>query len=216
MGGIRVDERLETGIAGLFAAGEAIGGPNGANRLSGNAITEALVFGERAGRMAAEAAGEAMPDIGAAAAAPLAVIAEAARRGNGHDTLSPSAAIADLQQVMQRDVGPFRTGAGLQRALARIAELRRALPEMPVGSARAFNQQRADWFELRNMLPVAESVARAALARTESRGAHQRDDFPTLDDGWTVNQVVRLEGDALSLARTGVQALDGPELEVAS
>jgi succinate dehydrogenase/fumarate reductase flavoprotein subunit len=211
MGGIRVDERMAATVPGLFAAGETVGGPNGANRLSGNAITEALVFGELAGREAAKLAG-APPDVSEAARAPLAALdAAVAQAGDGP---SPAAAIAELQALMQADVGPFRTDEGLRRALAGIARLREALPTMPTGGGGPFNLQLADWLELRNMLLVAASITTAALARTESRGAHQRSDFPTLDADWEVNQVLALNGTGVALRRQAVPKLDPAQWQI--
>ncbi len=209
MGGLRTDDSLATNVPGLFATGEAVGGANGANRLSGNAITEAFVFGELAGRSAAALSTVAMPETEQAAKPFLAMIEGAMNRPG--DSMTPTAAIAELQTIMQRDVGPFRTGAGLQRALENLAELEAALPGMPTGSAAAFNQQLADWFGLRNMLLVAKSIATAALARTESRGAHQREDFPGLDDAWAYNQIIRLEGNGLQLSRGEVRRLSPEE-----
>ncbi|MEQ9642434.1 MAG: FAD-binding protein [Alphaproteobacteria bacterium] len=212
MGGIRVDEDMASTVPGLFAAGEALGGPNGANRLSGNAITEALVFGERAGRSAAALAGGADANIAAAARATLATLEGAI--GRAGDGPTPTAAIAELQQLMQDDVGPFRTAEGLERAVTRIGELRRALPTMPTGAGGGFDMQLADWLELRNMLLVADCVARAALARDESRGAHQRSDYPTLAERWEENQVVTMDGDDVTLRRSPVPRLDPAILEV--
>ncbi len=206
MGGLRVDDSLATNVANLFAAGEAVGGANGANRLSGNAITEAFVFGELAGRSAAAAAGNGgAPDIREAARPFLAHMDGA--RGRVGQGPSPTAAIATLQTILQQDVGPFRRAEGLTRALAAMAELAAALPEMPTGTAAAFNQQLADWFGLRNMLVVAKSIATAALSRTESRGAHQREDYPGLDQAWTCHQVTRLEGDEILLSPGKVRRL---------
>ena len=218
MGGLRVDDTLATDVANLFAAGEAVGGANGANRLSGNAITEAFVFGELAGRSAAEAAAKSsMPDVRDVASPYLAVIDEAGRRPESDGARTPTAAIADLQSILQRDVGPFRTGDGLKRALAAIAELADELPLMATGGAMAFNQQFADWLALRNMLEVARTIAAAALARTESRGAHQREDHPSLDEAWTCNQIIRRNnseiGGGITLSRAEVRRL--PALEAA-
>ena len=206
MGGLRVDEKLATSVTNLFAAGEAVGGANGANRLSGNAITEAFVFGELAGRSAAAAvAGEAMPNIMEAAKPCLAVIEEAA--GRESEGRSPTEVIAELQALLQRDVGPFRTAEGLERAMTAIRDLITALPFMPTGGAMAFNQQLTDWFALRNMLGVARAIATAALAREESRGAHQREDYPGLDEAWTCHQVIRSDGDDMAVDRTEVRRI---------
>ena len=100
---------------------------------------------------------------------------------------------------MADDVGPFRTGDKLVRALATIDELTAALGERPAGDGSRFDLRRIEWFDLRNMLLVARTVTAAALRRTESRGAHQREDFPGMLPQWQVNQVVRLAGGALAI-----------------
>src|SRR5207302_1823835 len=87
---------------------------------------------------------------------------------------------ADARMHMADNVGPLRTGAKLQRALATIADLTEALGDRPFGDGRSFDLQRLEWFDLRNMLLTAHVVTEAALARTESRGAHQREDFPEM------------------------------------
>jgi succinate dehydrogenase/fumarate reductase flavoprotein subunit len=110
-----------------------------------------------------------------------------------------------LQAVMSDDVGPLRTKDGLTRALAAIDNMTHDIGERPFGDGGAFDMVRLDWFDLRNMLLVAHTVARAALARTESRGAHQREDHPGMLPQWRVNQVVRLSGGAVSL--TSVPAM---------
>ena len=185
MGGIRADTDMRTSVPHLFAAGEAVGGANGANRLSGNAITEAVTFGRRAGaRAAALAAKTTMPAL-------------SATTGNGkRPDLNPAAALVELQQVMNRDVGPLRTAAGLQRAIAHIESINIELPAPHDG----LDAEWVDLHDLRNMRLVAECVTRAALARTESRGAHQRDDFPDSDAGWQRRQAIRLEGDTCKLS----------------
>jgi succinate dehydrogenase/fumarate reductase flavoprotein subunit len=184
MGGIAVDERLMSRVPGLFAAGEAAGGANGANRLSGNAIPEALVFGERAGRSAAAyAAGRrrhASPNrTGVSAVDQIRRLAE----GQNGD-IAAAELLEALRDVMWRDVGPLRNAAGLARAAARLGELRAALPDVAVAPGTAFNPVLSDWFELRASLLAAEAVTGAAAARRESRGAHQRDDFPDTDSAW--------------------------------
>ena len=199
MGGIAVDARMETGIPGLFAAGEAVGGANGANRLSGNAVTEALVFGRRAGRSAAERAAriDAQPFRHEAAREAVALATA------GRDTAdAPNSAemILSLQDTMADDVGAFRTGAKLERAIVRLDRLARDLGERPFGDRAPFDMQRIDWLDLRNMVLVARTVARAALRRVESRGAHQREDFPGLLPHWRVNQVVRWRDGALDIS----------------
>jgi len=198
MGGIRVGSTLETGARNLFAAGEAIGGANGANRLSGNAISEALVFGRRAGLAAAarakESKGASWHDASAHASLDL-VSATGAK-----PAINLAALITKLQHVMESHVGPFRSGPGLETALDEIAALTDALGAVPPGAPGRFDPERLDWFDARNMLLIAEAVTRAALARRESRGAHQRDDFPATDEAWRVNQALSLDGSELVLA----------------
>ena len=202
MGGIRVTPDMRTDVAGLLAAGEAIGGANGANRLSGNAVTEALVFGRAAGQTAAEMARHGGNVWCEAAAEPaLALVA-----APGPGSVNTAAVVSDLQSLMNRHVGPFRTAAGLNAALAGIRRLRTAIGTVPPGTPGGFDTVRLDWFDARNMLLVAEAVAAAALAREESRGAHQRDDFPETDEHWAVNQAISLRDGKLSLERRPVKA----------
>jgi len=191
MGGIRADIDMQTTLPHLFAAGEAVGGANGANRLSGNAITEAFTFGRRAGlRAAALAAKTGMPSIKPKpSAAPLS--ASVSR-------INPAAEIASLQAVMSEHVGPVRTCAGLERALEHISALGPECERFRAPQA-GLDPEWIDWHDLRNMRLVAECVTRAALARTESRGAHQRDDFPQTSEHWRRHQRVRLSSDGVRL-----------------
>jgi succinate dehydrogenase flavoprotein subunit len=199
MGGIAVDAEMRSGVENLFAAGEAVGGPSGANRLSGNAITEALVFGERAGRFAAVAAACAPDWDEAAAEAPLARL-----RGNGGigtGSANPAALIAELQALMDSDVGALRTSDGLERGLARIRQLRDQIPALRPPASGAFDPSLSDWFDLDNMALMAEAVAAAASAREESRGAHQREDFPMTDPGPPARFRLRLSDDTLEIVQ---------------
>jgi succinate dehydrogenase / fumarate reductase, flavoprotein subunit len=208
MGGVVADDRMQTAVPGLFAAGEAVGGANGANRLSGNAITEAFVFGRRAGRSAAQYAkqGRAQTFQPAGARHTLDLLAP-----DQNKDINTAAMIATLQATMADDVGPFRTKGKLERALGVIDQMTRVIGERPGGDGDAFDLRRIEWFDLRNMLLVARAVAEAALKRAESRGAHQREDFPGLLPEWGVNQVIRLDGSRLvltsapALARTAAQ-----------
>jgi succinate dehydrogenase/fumarate reductase flavoprotein subunit len=204
MGGVVADERMETSLAGLLVAGEVVGGANGANRLSGNAITEALVFGRRAGRSAAERAKRTrlQPFHAEGARGALDLLASAEKRKN----LNTAAMIERLQTVMARDVGPFRTGAELERALREITDMEDELGDRPVANGMAFDLAQLEWFDLRNMLLVARSVAMTALARTESRGAHQREDFSEMLPVWQKNQMVRLRDHDLEISAAAAAA----------
>ena len=197
MGGVVADDRMATEVPGLLVAGEAVGGANGANRLSGNAITEALVFGRRAGRSAAERVERARARAFRPQAARTALDLLDGRAD--HSDINTAATIQQLQATMADDVGPFRTEGKLRRALAAIEETTRALGERPGGAGGAFDLRLLEWFDLRNMLLVARTVTMAALARTESRGAHQREDFPGMLPQWRVNQVARLGSGGLAL-----------------
>ncbi len=183
MGGVRVDAAMRTDVPGLLAAGEAVGGANGANRLSGNAITEALAFGRIAGATAAGMTGAVAPGDAREALALLNATGPA---------LNTAALVARLQGIMSAGAGPFRTAAGLRRALDGLDawDIGAAPPGAP---GVPHDLARLDWFDLRQMLLVARLVVTAALAREESRGAHQREDFPQSDAAWQRRQVVRCE-----------------------
>ncbi len=192
MGGLVADARMATAVPGLFAAGEAVGGAGGANRLSGNAVSEALVFGHRAGRSAAEHARRvALPAIGPQATRDA--IDLVAADMPAVDDFNTAAAIEALQVAMASDVAPLRDARRLQRALATIADLAAALGDRPCGAASAFDLRRLEWFDLRNMLLVAQAIAVAALTRCESRGAHQREDFPHMLPEWHRHLLVRFD-----------------------
>ncbi len=206
MGGVKADARMSTELPGLYVAGEVVGGANGANRLSGNAITEALVFGRRAGRSAAERCrSTALPRLRAQDA--RSIVDLISTIGDGRDAANTAAMIARLQAIMADDVGPFRTGAKLRRALAGIAALGEELGDEPPGLGAPFDLQRLEWFDLRNMIAVAYAVAQSALNRCESRGAHQREDFPTMLPHWQVHQTVRWREGRLRVAGAPAEAM---------
>ena len=192
MGGVRVNVNMQTRIEGLYAAGEAVGGANGANRLSGNAITEAFVFGQRAGVSAAAAAQQSQLSWDETFARKTLVRLGARNEKPANAGAAPAVVQAELQKLMWEKAGPFRTGEKLAAALARIQEMQENdLPRLNVGSQNRFNLDLQDWFELRAMLATAETVVRSALAREESRGAHQREDFTESTDVFLKNQVLQ-------------------------
>ena len=186
MGGVRVDSDMRTSVPQLFAAGEAVGGANGANRLSGNAITEAFTFGRRAGERAAALA----------ARTSLSGVAHSSDLPVGKKDVNPAAEIASLQALMHAHVGPLRTRAGLEKALDAITALAPHCAEL--GTPRpGLDAEWIDLHDLRNMRLVAECVARAALTREESRGAHQRDDFGETREAWQHHLRMRMAGERL-------------------
>jgi succinate dehydrogenase / fumarate reductase flavoprotein subunit len=199
MGGIAVDTQMRTGLSGLFAAGEAVGGANGANRLSGNAITEAFVFGRRAGQCAAAfASGKSANSETADNEA--AIIALITAEPPQHE-INTAALVETLQAIMQNDVGALRTEAKLKRAIDKIDRMTAEIGDRPQGSGKSFDMRRVDWLDLRNMLMVAKSVAEAALARTETRGAQHREDYPETAPDWAFNQFIRLRDGRVTLSK---------------
>ncbi|HEY7130657.1 MAG TPA: FAD-binding protein, partial [Candidatus Limnocylindrales bacterium] len=204
MGGIRVDaETGATTMPELFAAGEVAGGMHGANRLGGNSLSDLLVFGERTGAGAAAHAasvdGEPHVDPAQVRAAE-AELEEPLARTAGTD---PYRLREELQSVMQSLVGIFRTKDDLEQAIDRLDGIRDRARDLKVIGGRTFNPGWNLVFEVRNLVEISEAVARSALAREESRGAHSRLDFPdTLDDWGKVNVAVRREDGAMTVSTT--------------
>src|SRR4029077_20969565 len=161
MGGIIADERMATALPGLLVAGEAVGGAHGANRLSGNAITEALVFGARAGRSAADYVrrSSTSPDPADGASKAIALIAADASTSD----FNTAEMLQTLQKTMQDNVGALRSEAKIVVALDIIRRLTEELGNTPPGDGNRFDMRRIEWFDLRNMLLVARVVAEAAL-----------------------------------------------------
>jgi succinate dehydrogenase / fumarate reductase flavoprotein subunit len=182
MGGIKVDP--DTGastLPGLFAAGECSGGMHGANRLGGNSLSDLLVFGRRAGMGAAEFARANAGPVGfdeQAISETERVLLEPFERSSGE---SPYEIQFALQDIMQNRVGIMRTAEDLQSAIDSFPGLWERWRRVRVEGTRMFNPGWHLYWDLHNMLTIAESVARAALQREESRGGHTRVDFPETD-----------------------------------
>ncbi len=182
LSGIEVDAAMQTTVDGLLACGEAIDGMHGANRLSGNAITEALVTGRIAGETAAARPRTARAPIARA------VESEWARlqafwhpRAVGHDEIRLARLKARLQHVMWTGAGPLREEAGLQSALADVRAVRAEAGDVALARTTVFPLSLQEKVELRTMIDVSEAVILGALARTETRGAHVRLDYPETD-----------------------------------
>ncbi len=187
MGGIHTDIHGATPLEGLFAAGEAACvSINGANRLGSNSLTELLVFGARAGKAAAEYATSGAPP------SPASIQAQGldeerrlhrgilGRRGGGERLATLR---TEMQAAMEAGAGIYRDREGLQAAADRIREIRERMDGVGLDdSSLSFNTELVSFLELENMLDVAESILHSALHREESRGAHQRSDFPERDD----------------------------------
>jgi fumarate reductase flavoprotein subunit len=186
MGGVHTDLQGATPLAGLYAAGEAACvSINGANRLGSNSLPELLVFGARAGQAAAAYAAQA-PEPSAAVMAQ----AEDEKRRLERDFLRKSGGRErlatlrqEMQQVMEQSAGIYRTGAGLAAAASKLRELQERFGDVALQDhSRTFNTELTAALELSFMLDVAEAIVGSALRREESRGAHQRTDFPARDD----------------------------------
>jgi succinate dehydrogenase / fumarate reductase flavoprotein subunit/fumarate reductase (CoM/CoB) subunit A len=210
MGGIEVNANMQSDVPGLYAAGEIVGGANGANRLSGNALPEAMVFGACAGQAAARAIrGKTPPHWDAATAVQqLDVIRRVKASGERKSAgAAPTRMLSELKQLMWTKVGAFRTAKDLTDARDRIRVMRtRELDELKVAPDTIHNASLVEWFELRNGLQAGEAVAVAGLNRRESRGAHQRLDFPQTLDAYQINQTIALPNGEIA------SSFDGPQL----
>jgi fumarate reductase (CoM/CoB) subunit A len=180
MGGVEIDENGRSSLHGLYAVGEVSGGIHGANRLSNNSLPEAMVFGRRAGKHAARSAPNTtvdveVPNLWRAVEAQL----------DGQDSTKEELAEfhRELRGIVGRSLGIVRTESGLLEGLEQVASMRRRLGDIQRRSGSDLRKH----VELGFMLDTAEISLRTALARVESRGAHYRDDFPDVRDGWDIS-----------------------------
>jgi succinate dehydrogenase / fumarate reductase, flavoprotein subunit len=207
MGGVRVDsDTQESSVGGLYAAGEVGGGMHGANRLGGNSLSDLLVFGKLAGEYAAKKAKETslgtinQDEVERQAAEALTFFGD----GQGEN---PYAIHEELRAMMQSLVGIVRTKEDLESALGKIAALRERAARAKVGGNIQYNPGWHLALDLKNMLDISEAVTRAALERTESRGAHTREDFPDTDKEWgKVNVIVRQSREEIQAVREPLEA----------
>ncbi len=197
MGGIRVDadSQMST-VPGLFAAGECAAGLHGANRLGGNSLSDLLVFGKRAGEFAAQFAKEngaaSIPEefVEQAAAKALEPFAREQSDDNAYKVQ------LDLRRMMQSHVGIVRIEQEMAAALPLLEEFEQRARKVPVDGNRDFNPGWHTALDLPSMLHISQAVARSALVRKESRGAHFRLDYPEKDPAaGKLNTVVRKSKD---------------------
>ncbi|MGB6044291.1 MAG: FAD-binding protein, partial [Pirellulales bacterium] len=203
MGGVRVDaETQESTLPGLFAAGEVAGGMHGSNRLGGNSLSDLLVFGKRAGEFAAAYAQQISSHGQLNEDEIKHSVGEALKPFEESNTENPYTVHEDLREVMQNLVGIVRTDEDLRAALGKLEELRQRAVNVKVGGNIQFNPGWHLALDLWNMLDISEAVTRAALDRTESRGAHTREDHPGSDAEWgKVNNIVRQQGNEIQVLR---------------
>jgi succinate dehydrogenase / fumarate reductase flavoprotein subunit len=215
MGGIRVDaETAQATVPGLFAAGEAAAGLHGSNRLGGNSLSDLLVFGRRAGLNAAEHAKQSGPVTidGQEVMEATREMLEPFERPSGE---SPYDIHRDLQEAMQNYVGIFRNEDDLKKGLMELESLKARADKVRVEGSRLFNPGWHLARDLKAMLTVSEAVARSALERKESRGAHSRIDYPNYDEGWSKQNNIIVQGDdEMQLKQRLVEEMPGGLKEI--
>ena len=192
MGGVVVDEQCETSVPGLYAAGEVVGGIHGANRLAGNALTDTQVFGALAGKHAAKkalASAFAPMSQGRADEAKARIETVLQRK----DGIDPAEVKDEITETMSTYVGVIRDEEGLQKAAGVLEDVRtNKIDKLKLSGDRSF-EALAGLLETENLLLAGSLVVKAATLRTETRGAHNRDDYPDTDDKWEKNIVLHLE-----------------------
>ena len=224
-GGIRIDEWGHSTVAGLYAAGEAAGGVHGANRLGASSMPDIQVFGRRAGLTAARECHDRRGDLDSALAWAQNRAQALEQPLHRSDGMTPSSVKRRIQELTTREVGLVRNAKGLQQVSDTLAELgEQVLPRLAVtGRSRVLNREWMETIELENMTAVVGCMAAAALQRTETRGAHYRQEFPERnDEEWSANLYVRKDGDrprvekrplvleAGTAGQTGTAAQAGP------
>ncbi len=200
MGGVRINRDGFTNLAGLFAAGEDAGGVHGANRLGGNGVAESTVFGARVGDAVVQWVKDA--DLAEFIAGQVErAQAEADVLLNRAQGENPFLLREELGSVMWERVGIVRHGEKLKQAIEQIAALRQRTEEVAARGGRAFNLGWQQALDMRNLLAAANLIARSALHREDSRGAHYRQDFPQTDNAnWLKNiYMARNGGDDLRM-----------------
>jgi fumarate reductase flavoprotein subunit len=206
MGGVVVDVDTRTAMEGLYVAGEDAGGAHGSNRLGGNGVANSTVYGGIAGdTMAADI--RKMPTL----RDPDEEVLEAEVARALHPLQTAPGLVQPLRKTLQDymwdHVGVMRNQAGMERGLTGIAEVSDALMQTGVaGDTRAFNLTWHDWLNLRALCDISEVIARAGLAREDSRGAHFREDFP--EAGALENStftVAQLQGDSVEVHEAPVE-----------
>jgi succinate dehydrogenase/fumarate reductase flavoprotein subunit len=205
LGGLLVNENGETGIPGLFAAGESATGLHGANRLSGNAVAGAIVTGSRAGKFAALFAIEGcLEEIAESEISDEIRRVESFRGDHG---LDPSEILAEIKDLAWEATGVVRNERGLQKGISAFEEIRRE--KIP----RLKSREQRGWIkalECCNLAWIGEVVAKCALERTESRGQHYRSDHPQKEHGSALYRIKAFKSaDTVSCQKTPIAFAEG-------
>ncbi len=199
MGGIHIEDKVKTSLAGLYGAGEcACVSINGSNRLGSNSLTECLVFGREAGQRAVE-------EIDSALAMDSALIAQSGEKAQSEmaelfmreDTGETVSGLRkEMNDTMEEGAGIYRSDESLKETCVALAKLRERFKAITLeDKSNVYNTDLIQVLELKSMIEVAQAMAHAALERTESRGSHQRLDFPERDDAvFLKHSLVRYQG----------------------
>jgi len=202
MGGIKVVANTAAStVPGLYAAGEAAAGMHGANRLGGNSLSDLLVFGKIAGQCAANFAQEnsRVSPHGEEIEKSIENTLEPFEDGDEN----PYQIHQELQEIMESHAGIVRTGEELEKGIRKLEELEKRLPRMHAEGERKYNPGWHLCLDLHNMIITSLALSRAALERTESRGAHTRLDYPDYDDELgKVNMIVRPGPGGMSVVKS--------------
>jgi fumarate reductase (CoM/CoB) subunit A len=202
MGGVRINEKCETNLKGLFAAGEVSGGVHGANRMGGNAMVEIIVFGARAGRYAAEYA-KGVNEV--AFEDPSEQEYERLCGFFREEGIAPKVIMDKIAAFMSEYAGVARTETDLKKALSELESLMaNDFPKMRAPSGKCFNLGWVEAIQVPYMLDVAEMIIMSALYRTESRGAHFREDYPETKSEWQKHTRVMKKSDHMELGTAPV------------
>ena len=191
LGGVYINERCETNVPGLYAAGELAGNMEGANRLGGNGLMATQTLSAQA----AESAASFAKQNGSASSAKRALVASKERvvrlvapRANGENPLSLGRV---LQKAVWKHLGVRRSAEGLRALQSECSTLRTCFKKVKVAATGAYNVALLETLELEGMIDLAETIAGAALLREESRGHHYRVHFPEPDPEWLRHTVVQ-------------------------
>ncbi|MFC1816261.1 FAD-binding protein, partial [Thermodesulfobacteriota bacterium] len=211
MGGVKINEKCESNLPGLFAGGEAAGGLHGANRLAGCSTADSNVYGFRSGFYAAEYANKIskskidFEQVNDEKSRLTSIVQEKSKG------LAPGVVKRSIQSVLWDDVGPLRNEAGLNNAIKRIEALKaKDIHEIQLrDKSKCYNNELMEAIEIFNLIEYSEIIINAALMRTETRGGHYREDFPDRDDkNWLKNILIKRDNGEMKISTLPVIKLE--------
>jgi len=199
MGGLKVDSNCFSGVEGLYAAGEVVGGVHGANRMGGNALSEAIVFGSQAGKSTANwSKSHSLVSFEKGSILELAKRKQSVMGGKEPAKKKLISMRQEIEKLLWNDAGIIRTGEGLAKVLEKLSFFENDLfPKIKISNP----VELVDYWGLWNALLVARCVAESALKRTESRGSHYRMDYPQEDDKrWLRSIEIKMKDGQLAIS----------------